>query len=168
MCRPEGREVRLMAIAETDAGRSARWWERFPFPLEREYMHSAAILDGRMVDIPDAMVQDGQFEIGKQNFLPTGNRAVTIVPMMKEGAAIGAISVVRVKPGPLSDKQVSLLHTFADQAVIAIENVRLFNETHEALERQKASGEVLRLRGPLGRAARPVASSRPALRFRRN
>ncbi len=143
--RAEGNEVRLMAIAETDPGRTARWWQRFPFPLDREYMHSAAILDGRMVDIPDAAVEDGEFEIGKRNFLPTGNRAITIVPMMKEGAAIGAVSVVREKPGPLSDKQIALLHTFADQAVIAIENVRLFNETREALERQTATAEILRV-----------------------
>ena len=143
VARPEGDRVQLMAIAETDAGRAARWWQRFPFPLEREYMHAAAILDGRMVDIPDAAVMDGEFDAGKKNFLPTGNRAITIVPMMKGDAAIGTISVVREKPGPLSDKQVALLHTFADQAVIAIENVHLFNETREALERQKASAEVL-------------------------
>ncbi|KPK06801.1 MAG: hypothetical protein AMJ64_08250, partial [Betaproteobacteria bacterium SG8_39] len=143
VARPEGDQVHLMAVAETDRGRRARWWERFPFPLEREFMHSAAILDGRMVDIPDAAIEDGQFDVGKKNFLPTGNRAITIVPMLKGDAAIGTISVVREKPGPLSDKQIALLHTFADQAVIAIENVRLFNETREALERQKASAEVL-------------------------
>jgi len=145
VCRPEGNEVRLMAVAETDAGRTARWWERFPFPLEHEYMHSAAILDGCMVDIPDAAVEDGQFPVGKKNFLPTGNRAITIVPMMKGGTAIGAVSVVRERPGPLSDKQIALLHTFADQAVIAIENVRLFNETREALEQQTAISEILRV-----------------------
>jgi PAS domain S-box-containing protein len=145
VCRPEGDAVRLMAVAETDPGRTARWWERFPFPLEREYMHSAAILDGCMVDIPDAAVEDGAFPVGKKNFLPTGNRAITIVPMMKDGTAIGAISVVREKPGPLSDKQIGLLHTFASQAVIAIENVRLFNETREALEQQTAISEILRV-----------------------
>ncbi|MDX1376354.1 MAG: GAF domain-containing protein, partial [Burkholderiales bacterium] len=145
VCRPEGGEVRLMAVAETVPGRAERWWGRFPFPLDRAYMHSAAILDGRMVDIPDAAVMDGQFETGKKNFLPTGNRAITIVPMMKGGAAIGAVSVVREKPGPLSDKQVGLLQTFADQAVIAIENVRLFNETREALEQQTAISEILRV-----------------------
>jgi len=143
--RPEGNEMRLMAVAETDPGRTARWWERFPFPLERQYMHSAAILDGRMIDIPDAAVEDGQFPVGKKNFLPTGNRAITIVPMRKGDAAIGAISVVRERPGPLSDKQIALLHTFADQAVIAIENVRLFNETREALEQQTAISEILRV-----------------------
>jgi GAF domain-containing protein/CheY-like chemotaxis protein/anti-sigma regulatory factor (Ser/Thr protein kinase) len=84
-----------------------------------------------------------RFPAGARNFLGSGYRAITIAPMMREGSAIGAISVVRMKPGPLSEKQIALLKTFADQAVIAIENVRLFNETKEALEQQRASGEVL-------------------------
>jgi signal transduction histidine kinase len=145
VARPVGNEARLMATAEAHAGSAARMWERFPIPLDRAYMHSAAILEGRMIDIPDAAVMDGNFDLGKQNFLPTGNRAITIVPMLKEGSAIGAISVVREQPGPLTDKQIALLHTFADQAVIAIENVRLFNETREALERQTATAEILRV-----------------------
>jgi len=70
---------------------------------------------------------------------------VTIMPMLRGDAAIGAISVVRDLPGPLTDKQMALLRTFADQAVIAIENVRLFNETKESLERQTATADVLRV-----------------------
>ena len=67
------------------------------------------------------------------------------MPLLSDGQAIGAISVARSGPGPLPDKQVSLLRTFADQAVIAIENVRLFNETKEALERQTATAEILKV-----------------------
>src|SRR5262249_39399841 len=72
-----------------------------------------------------------------------GTRAAIFAPMLWEGKAIGVIAVCRVAPGPFSAKEIALLKTFADQAVIAIQNARLFNETNEALEQQRASGEVL-------------------------
>ena len=141
--RQENGQVRLMAIAERDPERARKWKERFPFPLTREYMHGAAILDCRMVDMPDVEQMDERFAAGKRNFAASGYRAMTVVPMIKDGVAIGTIAVVRDAAGPLSDKQIALLKTFADQAVIAIENVRLFNETKEALEQQTATAEVL-------------------------
>ena len=141
--RPENGQVRLMAIAERDPKRVQLWKERFPFPLTREYMHGTAILDCRMVDMPDVEQMDEQYAAGKRNFAASGYRAMTVVPMVKDGTAIGTIAVVRDASGPLGNKKIAVLKTFADQAVIAIENVRLFNETHEALEQQKASAEVL-------------------------
>jgi len=142
--RPENGQVRLMAIADRDPKRVQLWKERFPFPLTREYMHGTAILDCRMVDMPDVEQMDEQYAAGKRNFAASGYRAMTVVPMVKDGTAIGTIAVVRDASGPLGNKKIAVLKTFADQAVIAIENVRLFNETHEALEQQKASAEVLR------------------------
>src|SRR3979490_1812387 len=64
---------------------------------------------------------------------------------MSNGAGIGLISVTRVETGSFADHHVQLLQTFADQAVIAIENVRLFNETREALERQTATADILKV-----------------------
>src|SRR5262249_44591072 len=98
-----------------------------------------------MVEMPDAAQEQDEFVQGRKNFLQTGYRAMTVVPMVRDGAAIGTISVVRAAPGPLSDRQQAMLRTFADQALIAIENVRRFNETKESLERQTATGEILRV-----------------------
>ena len=137
----DGDHARLAAIA----GRNAqRLRERFPFPLTRGFMHGAAILDCTLVDIPDARAYTvGPLLPGIQNFLASGSRAQTVVPMIRADAAIGAISVTHEEPRQLTDKQLALFQTFADQAVIAIENVRLFNETKEALEHQTAISEVL-------------------------
>src|SRR5204863_283542 len=72
-------------------------------------------------------------------------RAIAGAPLMRDSTVVGVIAVTSARPGALSEKQMSLLMTFADQAVIAIENVRLFNETKEALEQQTAISEVLRV-----------------------
>src|SRR5205823_7798350 len=74
-----------------------------------------------------------------------GYRRMLFAPLRNEGVPIGQISVSRVQLGAFADHDVQLLQTFADQAVIAIENTRLFNETQEALERQTATAEVLKV-----------------------
>ncbi len=141
---PEGGQVKLAAVAHRDPNFNDAWWKRFPFPLTREYMHGIALLDRRVVDVADAATNtDPAIATGLKNFIASGNRAMTVMPMMRGDAAIGTVTVARASPGALSDKQLALLRTFADQAVIAIENVRLFNETRDALERQTATSDIL-------------------------
>ena len=141
-----GDMINAAAIAERDLERAEAWRRTISrTPFTREYMHGAALLDCRIVDVPDARNAPAEFSAGARNFLTSGYRAITITPMMRRNEAIGLLSVVRRTPGPLSDKQLSLLRTFAAQAVIAIENTRLLNELRESLQQQTATAEVLKV-----------------------
>jgi GAF domain-containing protein/CheY-like chemotaxis protein len=142
---PEGDQVKAAAVAESDPARAEALRRIFPIPLTREYMNGIAVLNRRIVDIPDAENPPADLAPGARNFLASGYRATTIVPMMRGDVAIGALSVLRVTPGPLSDKQFALLKTFADQAVIAVENTRLLNELRESLQQQTATADVLKV-----------------------
>jgi GAF domain-containing protein len=150
---PDGDQVRAAAIAERDPQRVAAWKDRFPVPLSRDYLRGTAILDRRVIDIPDAEAYGaGPLALGVKTFLASGYRATTIMPMVRGDAAIGAISVNRLAPGPLSAKQIDLLRTFADQSVIAIENVRLFDEVQARSRELSQSVEELRALGEVGQA----------------
>ena len=141
----EGDEVNAAAVAAPEPSGVEAVRSRLPIPLTREYMHSSAILDRRVVDIPDAENAPAELAAGARNFLATGYRSVTIMPMMRGDVAVGALSLARHAPGPLSGKQRAVLKTFADQAVIAIENTRLLNELRESLQQQTATSEVLKV-----------------------
>jgi GAF domain-containing protein len=153
VARPDDDRVYMAAVAHRDPAVAEATRARFPIRLTREYLNSTAILDARLIDLPDAaLVKDGPFAPGILNFLASGNRAMTVMPMIHGGKAIGAISVARTAPGPLSDKQLALLRIFADQAVIAIENVRLFKELQDRTEALSKSVQQLIALGEVGQA----------------
>jgi GAF domain-containing protein/CheY-like chemotaxis protein len=139
----DGDKVDAAAVAAPDPSGVEAIRRRLPIPLTREYMTSTAILDRRIVDVPDVENPPPELAAGARNFLATGYRANTTMPMMRGDIAIGALTVARRAPGPLSAKQRAVLKTFADQAVIAIENTRLLNELRESLQQQTATSEVL-------------------------
>ena len=137
--------ITAAAIAAPNPVRVEAWRRTFPYPLTRQYMHGIAILDREVVDFADVADTPAELIVGARNFLTSGHRAITIMPMIRGVEAIGAISVVRLAPGPLSNKQLAVLRTFANQAVIAIENARLLSELRESLQQQTATADVLKV-----------------------
>ena len=102
----------------------------YPIPLDRNTVVGQAILDQKLMQVADFEAPDLPANIAARGKL-FQMRAVSFAPLIRDGVAIGAISVPRTEPGVLTDSQMALLKTFADQAVIAIENVRLFNEIED-------------------------------------
>ena len=114
-------------------------------PIDREVTVGRAVLDRRSIHVHDLLAAAEELPLAHALAQKIGYRTVLSTPLLREGVAVGVISVRRTEVRPFTEKQIKLLETFADQAVIAIENVRLFNETKEALERQTATAEILRV-----------------------
>ena len=117
---------------------------------DRGSLFGRAILEGRTIHVSDVLA-DSEYDRSRLRDLVTV-RAGLAVPMMRERTVIGVVTLQRKEPRPFSDSQIQLVTTFADQAVIAIENARLFDEVQartrelfESLEQQTATSEVLKI-----------------------
>src|SRR5262249_44227404 len=121
----------------------------YPLPPSRASVVAQAILDRALIHVRDFEDDPAIPTASREMARAVGHRSLVAVPMLRGEEPIGVISVGRRGPQggmrPFSDREITMLKTFADQAVIAIENVRLFNETKEALERQTATREILRV-----------------------
>jgi GAF domain-containing protein/anti-sigma regulatory factor (Ser/Thr protein kinase) len=157
----DGELLHIGALAVADKRGEAAVRGLYPRAPGRDSASSRAVLTGALVAIPD-ILDDPEYKTTAAA-LAGGFRSLLSIPLLQSGRPIGAIVVGRAEPGPFPPTQVALLQTFADQAIIAIENVRLFNELDarncdltEALEHQTATSEILRVISQSPTDAQPV------------
>jgi signal transduction histidine kinase len=135
--RYDGECCRAAADYNAPSG-SLELWERSPIRAGRGTAVGRALLERRPVHIPDVQA-DPEYDFPEAR-KRTGHRTVLSVPLLREGVPLGTIGLWKTEVAPFTDKQIELLTTFADQAVIAIENVRLFDEIqHKNRQLQLAS-----------------------------
>jgi GAF domain-containing protein len=96
--------------------------------IDRDSVPGRAILDRKTIHVHDLRAAEAEFPTSKTRGIAMGVRTALATPLLRDGVAIGSIHIRRTKVRPFSDRQIKLLETFADQAVIAIENARLFQE----------------------------------------
>lgn len=149
-----GDELHLVAFTPTSPEADEGLKASFPRRIE-DFPTFALVRDGETIQFPDSESGDVP-ELNRDLARLRGFRSVLFMPLMNRGRAVGMISVTRAEPGAFAPDLVQLLQTFADQAVIAIENARLFNETRETLERQTATADILKVMAASPADVQPV------------
>jgi len=126
----------------------------FELPLNRELVGGRTVLERRTIHVADLLAERHEFPLAEQNARRFGFRTMLSVPLIREDGVLGVMQLRRTEVDPFTEQQIKLLETFADQAVIAIENVRLFTELQSrntalrvALEQQTATSELLKVIG---------------------
>ena len=132
---------RLMVVPDARFGVPV-WDDAWVTP-DRSMVMGRVVLDRKIVNVADLRADPTLTRSGRA--LGFGAQSTIGVPLLRDGEPIGAMVLARTRVEPFTERDVELVMTFADQAAIAIENVRLFNETNEALAQQTATAEVLRL-----------------------
>jgi GAF domain-containing protein len=145
LTRLAGEQIELVALTSTDEAGDAALRATFPQPLHSEQPHAEVIRARVVRNIADAQTDPRWPEAARTYARLRGYRSAVAVPLLRHDEAIGAIAVNRREPGGFTDDEIALLQTFADQAVIAIENVRLFTELEGRNRDLTATGEILRV-----------------------
>jgi class 3 adenylate cyclase len=114
-------------------------------PVNRDTVTGRAVCDHQTIHVYDLASEDHEYPLGSKHAKRDGHRTTLATPLLREGIPVGAILIRRMKVSPFSEKQVELVKSFADQAVIAIENTRLLNELRESLQQQIATADVLKV-----------------------
>jgi GAF domain-containing protein len=156
LTRVAGNQIELAALRSTDAAGDAALRATFPRPLESETPHAQVIRERAPLNIADTQRDPRLSEAVHAAARVRGIRSQVVVPLLRDHEAIGAIGVSRREPGGFTDDEIALLQTFADQAVIAIENVWLFTELEARNRDVTATAEILQVISRSPTDAQPV------------
>ena len=154
LARIDGEILRCAAGAgpfAQEMARRAGGFDQVTMPVNRGSVAGRAVVEGRALHIRDLAAEpEDEYPVGRELQRRFGHRTMAAAPLLREGGPVGALVLFRSEVRPFSDHQIALLQTFADQAVIAIENVRLFAKLQErnralseALAREEATGATL-------------------------